>query len=400
VTDSANTQTHFQMLGAVTQALANGELVLHYQPKVNMRRGTVVGFEALLRWQHPRDGLVPPLSFLPLVEQTDLIIAIGEWVIDQALAQLTHWADAGTVWPISVNIAARHFHQPDFVARLQAMLARYPRVLPQWLDIEILESVALHDIAQVSHTITACQSMGVTFSLDDFGTGYSSLSYLKRLPAQTLKIDRAFVRDILDDKDDLALTEAIIALSTVFGRSVIAEGVESAEQGVLLMRLGCDVAQGFGIAKPMPIEAVAAWAKQYVPDPSWCAWAAVRWELSDFPLMVAQHDHLDWVKRVVMAVEGASLSLTAAQLSDHHQCRFGHWYDSHGLQHYGHLPEYLAIAPVHQQVHVLGPEIIRLHDAGDDTQARALCTELMALKDQILLLLNRLQSAILANQKF
>ncbi len=396
VNENINTTAHYQMLASVTQALANDELVLYFQPKVNMRRGTVVGFEALLRWQHPRDGLVPPLSFLPQVEDSDLIIDIGELVIEQALAQLARWAKAGLVWPVSVNIAARHFQQANFVARLQTLLARYPSVPPQWLNIELLESVALEDIQKVSRTMAACNALGVTLSLDDFGTGYSSLSYLKRLPAKVLKIDRSFVRDILDDKDDLALTEAIIALSVVFSRDVVAEGVENAEQGVLLMRLGCDVAQGFGIARPMPADEVIPWVQQFQPDPKWATWAHVQWDLRDFPLLVAQHDHLHWVKRLVMAVDGANLSLSAAKLSNYHQCRFGHWYDGPGAQQYGHLAEFAAIGQVHEQVHSLGSEIIRWRDAGDLTQARVMCGRLLALKDQVLLLLGQLQGAVLS----
>ncbi|HOE40063.1 MAG TPA: EAL domain-containing protein [Rhodoferax sp.] len=395
VAHDTDTSAHYRILASVTHALKHHELVLHYQPKVNMRSGQVVGFEALLRWQHPRDGLVPPLSFLPLVEETDLIIDIGEWVIDQALAQLASWGAAGHVWPVSVNIAARHFHQSDFVQRLQALLARHPSVPHQWLDIEVLESVAMRDIAQVQRTIKACQALGVTFSLDDFGTGYSSLSYLKYLPTETLKIDRAFVRDILDDKDDLALTEAIITLSTVFNRNVVAEGVELAEQGVLLMRLGCDVAQGFGIAKPMPASEVQAWALEYTPAPSWGAWADVRWELSDFPLLVAQYDHLQWVKRVVMAVDGGNLGLTASQLTDHHQCRLGHWYYGHGMARYGHLAEFKALESVHQLVHQTGVEIIRLRDAGQMDEARVACAQLLGMKDGILKLLDGLGKAVL-----
>jgi len=269
IEQNAITSAHYQMLERVTQALKLGELMLHYQPKVNMRSGQVGGFEALLRWQHPRDGMVPPLSFLPMVEESDLIIDIGEWVIDQALAQLASWGAGGHVWTVSVNIAARHFHQDDFVERLQALLARYPNVPPQWLDLEVLESVAMRDIVQVQRTMKACQALGVSFSLDDFGTGYSSLSYLKYLPTQTLKIDRSFIRDILFDKDDLALVEAIIKLSTVFNRQIVAEGVELAEQGALLMRLGCDVAQGFGIAKPMPASDIEAWDRQFKSQQKW-----------------------------------------------------------------------------------------------------------------------------------
>lgn len=262
--------TH-QTVARVRQALSKGELCLHYQPKVNMRSGRVLGFEALLRWRHPIKGLVTPIEFLPLVEQTDLIVEIGEWVIDQALAQMQRWQEAGHAWPVSVNIAARHFHRGDFVERLERLLAQHVAVPAHMLDLEIVESVAIENIQRVSQCLEACQQLGVQFSLDDFGTGYSSLSYLKRLRTRTIKIDKSFVRDILHDQDDLALTQAVISLATAFGRQVIAEGLETVEHGLVLMDLGCDIAQGYGIARPMPPEAVIAWAGEYVQPPQWAA---------------------------------------------------------------------------------------------------------------------------------
>lgn len=262
--------TH-QTVERVRQALVAGEFRLHFQPKVNMRRGEVVGFEALLRWQHPQNGMVPPREFLPLVEDTDLIIDIGEWVMDQVLAQLHRWQQAGQGWPISINIAARHFQRADFVDRLRQVLARHAQVAPRMLDLEIVESVAIENIQHVSACLQACQALGVQFSLGDFGTGYSSLSYLKRLRTQTIKIDKSFVRDILNDRDDLALTTAVIGLARAFGRQVIAEGLESLEHGELLLRLGCEVAQGYFIARPMPPAEVPAWVAGFVAPSQWQA---------------------------------------------------------------------------------------------------------------------------------
>jgi len=258
-----------QTVQHIRQALVAGELCLHYQPKVNLRCGTVVGFEALLRWQHPERGLVKPGDFLQLIEQTDLIVDVGEWVIDQALAQMHQWQVAGHCWAVSVNIAARHFQREDFVGRLQQLLAQHPDVEPYRLDLEIAESVAINNIQRVTQHLHACQALGVRFSLDDFGTGYSSLSYLKRLPTQTIKIDKSFVRDILHDKDDLALTKAVIGLARAFGREVIAEGLETLEHGQLLMRMGCEVAQGYFIARPMPAGDVPAWVEGFAPPLQW-----------------------------------------------------------------------------------------------------------------------------------
>jgi diguanylate cyclase (GGDEF)-like protein/PAS domain S-box-containing protein len=260
--------TH-QTVERVRQALAAGELRVHFQPKVNMRRGVVVGFEALLRWEHPQNGMVPAREFLPLVEETDLIIDIGEWVMDQVMMQLDRWQQAGQGWPISVNIAARHFQRADFVDRLRRVLDRHARVAPQMLDLEIVEAVAIENIQHVSACLQACQALGVQFSLGDFGTGYSSLNYLKRLRTQTIKIDKSFIRDILHDRDDLALTTAVIGLARAFGRQVIAEGLESIEHGELLLQLGCDVAQGYFIARPMPAVEVPGWVEGFVAPPQW-----------------------------------------------------------------------------------------------------------------------------------
>ena len=255
----------FDTVIRVHQALHDGELCLHYQPKISLSSGAVIGFEALLRWQHPRDGLILPQYFIPLIEQSDLIVEIGEWVIDQALSQIEQWADLGHSWSVSVNIAALHLKKENFVKSLKFLLDSHPNVLPQMLDIEITESVVIEHLSHVTQCLIACQDLGVTFSLDDFGTGYSSLSYLKQLPTQSIKIDKSFIRDILIDKDSLGLTKAIIGLAKLFNREVIAEGVETVEHEVLLMNLGCDVAQGYGIAKPMPVEKVLSWVAKFVP---------------------------------------------------------------------------------------------------------------------------------------
>ncbi|MEQ1668672.1 MAG: EAL domain-containing protein, partial [Sulfuriferula sp.] len=374
---------NLQTLKRIKQALHNNEFILHYQPKVNMRTGVIVGMEALLRWQDPEQGMIPPLHFLPQVEKNELIIDIGIWVMDLALQQISAWFKAGKSWVVSINIAALHFSSGHFLQHLKDALARYPDVPPDLLEIEILESVALGDINQVNQLIASCQTLGVSFSLDDFGTGYSSLNYLKHLPAETIKIDQSFVRDILDDRDDLIMVEAVINMGRVFKRKVIAEGVETAEHGVLLMRLGCDFAQGYGIAKPMPAIQVLDWANAYVADPAWAMWADTQWELNDFPLLVAQYDHLKWVKQLVLSVEHHHVTLDQAEITDVHQCRFGHWYHGCGAQRYSQLDEFTAIEPLHNQVHATGAAIIQACKNGDKEQAKILCTTLLVTKDNI-----------------
>jgi EAL domain-containing protein (putative c-di-GMP-specific phosphodiesterase class I) len=179
------------------------------------------------------------------------------------------WQGAGLDFGVSVNVGARQLQQIEFVARLQSILAAHPKVKVGYLELEVLETTALEDIAQVSQVIEACAQIGVMFALDDFGAGYSSLTYLRRLKVQTLKIDQSFVRDMLDDPDALAILKGIIGLAEAFKREVIAEGVETIEHGSRLLQLGCELAQGYGIARPMPAEQLPAWASVWQPDTAW-----------------------------------------------------------------------------------------------------------------------------------
>ena len=255
----------------IQQAITHNELVLYYQPKVHMRTGEVIGAEALIRWQHPERGLLPPAAFLPAIEGHALSISLGEWVIDAALAQMAAWQAQGLELSVSVNIGSLQLQHEGFVAHVAGALARYPTVPPQRLEIEILETSALQDIAHVSSVVRACQALGVRFALDDFGTGYSSLSYLKRLPAELIKIDQSFIRDMLGDVEDLAIVKGVIGLARAFNREVIAEGVETTAHGCALLLLDCALAQGYGIARPMPADALPHWLASWQPDPAWKA---------------------------------------------------------------------------------------------------------------------------------
>lgn len=262
--------TQLQEKDAIKQALTNGELTLYYQPKVNMHLGTVSGAEALIRWNHPTRGLVPPSEFIPVIEKDiDATIALGEWVVDASLKQIEVWQKQGLDIKVSVNISPKHMVQANFAVRLEEILAQNETVSPKALELEITETAVIDDIEQVANTIKKCREIGISFALDDFGVGYSSLSYLRRLPVEAIKIDRSFVRDMLEDTDDLALVSSVISLGNSFGLDVVAEGVESAEHGVALMGLGCQYAQGYGISKPIMADDFSSWVKAYLPDPSW-----------------------------------------------------------------------------------------------------------------------------------
>lgn len=250
-------------------ALAQGDFCLYYQPKVDMREGRVVGVEALIRWRHTERGLIPPGEFLPLLEGSALEIRVGEWVIDTVLGQMDAWRAAGLDLPVAINIAPPHLARNDFAERLKELLDRHPDTPAGRLELEVLESVALDDIEHVSRLIETCRKIGVAFALDDFGTGYSSLTYLKRLPVDLIKIDQSFVCNMLGNSEDMAIIEGVIGLAEAFHTNVIAEGVEKVEQGRLLIQLGCQLGQGYGIAPPMPAKDVPGWITAWRPDPSW-----------------------------------------------------------------------------------------------------------------------------------
>jgi diguanylate cyclase (GGDEF)-like protein/PAS domain S-box-containing protein len=270
--DLLNEQTqrgHHENLAHLEQALRAQEFVLHYQPKVNMRTGEVVGLEALLRWQHPQRGLLAPAEFLLLIEGHALEIDLDNWVLETALAQISAWHQQGLYLPVSVNLSAQQLQHADFLPKLAELLRKYPDCSPGQLELEILESSALQDLDRVTHLISACRALGVGFALDDFGTGYSSLLYLKRLPIQTIKIDRSFVHDMLTAPQGLAILEGVLGLARAFRLRPIAEGVEQLAQGEALLDLGCELAQGYGISPALPSADVADWIAGWRTPDAW-----------------------------------------------------------------------------------------------------------------------------------
>jgi diguanylate cyclase (GGDEF)-like protein len=369
---------HHESIEHIRRALAANEFVLHYQPKVNMRTGQVIGVEALIRWQHPEQGLLPPAAFLPVIEDNPLAVSLGEWVIDTALSQIEGWGKNGLDIQVSVNIGANQLQQSNFVERLQVILEKHPGVSPSCLELEVLETSALQDVVQVSKVIEACQQIGLTFAIDDFGTGYSSLTYLKRLPAHVLKIDQSFVRDMLDDPEDLAILDGVLGLAKAFRRQAIAEGVESVGHGVMLLQLGCELAQGYGIARPMPAGSLPGWVQDWRPD---ALWAAVRpLGSDDLPLLYAGAEHRAWVAAVEDALHDERIS---APSLDPHQCRFGLWLDA--AKQTGQLAQstLASIDSLHLQVHALAAEVLDMHSRKRTGDAQVRLASLYQLRDQL-----------------
>jgi len=380
-------------LARLETALAEGEFCLYYQPKVDMRAGTVIGAEALIRWHHPERGLLLPGEFLPLLEGSALEIQIDAWVIDTALAQMDAWRTTGLDLPVSVNLAPPHLARNDFVERLKVLLDRHPSLPADRLELEVLESVALDDIEHVSRLIGDCRSIGVSFALDDFGTGYSSLTYLKRLPVDLIKIDQSFVRDMLGNTEDMSIIEGVIGLAEAFHIGVIAEGVETVEQGLALILLGCSLGQGYGIARPMPAQDMPGWITAWVPDPSWQQ-THTTWSRDDAVLLGAELDHRIWVDELQTCLDGGTPNDTRLPPMDFHLCRFGRWYQGPGRLRYSGIAEFQVIDPLHQRIHAVGEEISALWRTGRNDEAGTSMAELKALRDDLVAQLHALAKAI------
>lgn len=368
-----------ESLEQIRQALAERQFALYYQPKVNMRTGEVIGAEALIRWQHPQRGLLSPALFLPVVEDNALAIDLGEWVIDTALTQIETWHADGISTPVSVNVGALQLQHPDFVLRLRTLLSRHPRVNHGELELEILETSALEDFVGVTQVMAACQELGVGFALDDFGTGYSSLTYLKQLPVGLLKVDQSFVRDMLDDPGDLAILEGVLGLATAFRRQVIAEGVETLAQGEMLLRLGCEWAQGYAIARPMPAQDFLRWRSTWDAPPAWKALEPI--SRDRLPALFAAVEHRAWICAIVHYLSGKR---DMPPERDTHQCRFGHWLDHGGRALLLHEGTDHAVDELHRDIHRLAAELITLKRDGRPDEVQTDICELHRLRDQLL----------------
>jgi c-di-GMP phosphodiesterase len=243
------------------EALIREQFYLVYQPQISYRDHRIVGVEALIRWQHPEHGLVPPDLFIPLAEQNGTIIAIGEWVLDQACRQLREWHDQGFILRMAVNLSTVQLHHAELPRVINNLMQMY-RLPPRSLELEVTETGLMEDISTAAQHLLSLRRSGALIAIDDFGTGYSSLSYLKSLPLDKIKIDKSFVQDLLDDDDDATIVRAIIQLGKSLGMQVIAEGVETAEQEAYIISEGCHEGQGYFYSKPLPTRELSAYLKQ------------------------------------------------------------------------------------------------------------------------------------------
>jgi len=346
-------------LSEINSALNNDEFTLYFQPNVNMKTGKILGVESQLYWQHPKKGLLKPAEFLPHLKRNSIEIKLGEYLINKAFKQLSIWSQSGKSLSLSVKLGSLYIQHPEFIDNLNNLIQKYPNVKPEYFEIEILEVSALEDIYNTSKIINSCRKLGISFTLDSFGSGYSSLTYLKLLPAEKLKIDGEFIKNMLHSPDELSIIEGTLGLARAFHLKVIADGVESLAQGKLLLKQGCEIAQGSYIAQSMHAEDLDDWMNNWKPEPKWMNETAISHD--DLPLLFAEVDHQAWIKAIKDYLHN-NINNNLPPL-DMKLCRFGKWLDHEGKTRYGKHESFKQIEHLHEQVHLLAIEIIEKHSS-------------------------------------
>ena len=381
--------TRHTKLGEIREALNADQFELYYQPKVNMRTGFVFGVEALIRWIHPDKGLIPPLDFLPIIEETPLEIEIGDWVIKQALAQLSIWKALGIELEVSVNISSNHLQSKGFISKLEQSLSNHKNIDSSDLQLEILESSVLSDLKTVGQIINRCRKqVGVNVALDDFGTGYSSLTHLRNLSANTIKIDQTFVRNMLEDPSDYAIIDGIIGLTRSFDREIIAEGVETNEQGLVLILMGCEEAQGYGIAKPMPAEKICDWLKRYQSNSEWIACGNRSLTLQESKIEIFKLTFSQWKQQFLSNIQSASDDAKSWPITDKSKCPCGTWI-KRAKQEQLFEGSWLAILDqAHDSLHRIADELLFKYNDGDIYYAKKNLPSLQSSFEEVDSLIN------------
>lgn len=370
-------------LEEIEAAMQAGEFELYYQPKLNVKTGNLLAFEALARWQHPEKGLLGPFKFLPVLEGQPLGRRFGYWVIESALEHVRLWQKAGKDFGVSVNIDGYLLEQKDFLDQLGRVLNRFSDVNPNKLTLELLESSALDDMDQVTRVIEQIRSFGIRMAIDDFGSGYASLSYLKQLPVNELKIDQSFIKDIFEKPQGLAILEGVISMSHAFDVLIVAEGVETEEHIDLLLKLGVEFMQGYEISRPMEVGKVLEWVESYRTKPDWKTVEVL--DRDSIVMLMAVLEHRAWTRTVIESVEDVKSS--GIELSSPYSCGFGRWLYSHGKSHLS-KQRFYELELVHNEIHQVGGMVMQLKHQGQQDEALAELDRFIELKERLLELLN------------
>jgi diguanylate cyclase (GGDEF)-like protein/PAS domain S-box-containing protein len=375
--DSCVDSSH-KNINAAIEGFNKRQYLMHYQPIVNLHSGEVLGFESLIRWQHPQRGILMPSYFFSLIEDTDVELMVDEWAIESVLGQLSEWSSRYEIPPVSINISAKYLTQEDFKNRITALLKKYPEVTPESIVLEVNQADVLCDIKRFSEVLEACSDLGVKFALDNFCSGPLMLTYLKQLSVNIVKIDQKFTRNLLEKTDNLAILEGITGFASAFNRQVVAEGVESIEQGLLLLKMGCQLGQGYQISRPMPANKVPYWMSDWKPSQSWMLQKSYSRE--DYSALYATVEHQAWISDIERYLYWDKDNIPEI---DHGTCSFGKWLSTEGNARYGERPIFVSLQRVHEEMHDLARHLLRLHYKGNHSQAKAGLEKMYILRDRL-----------------
>jgi EAL domain-containing protein (putative c-di-GMP-specific phosphodiesterase class I) len=338
-------------------AIKTNQFVLYYQPKVDMKHNKVIGLEALLRWRHPEKGLLYPNEFFPLIEQdSNLMIELGKWVFENAFRELESWHIQGLDIKLNINVSSHEIQEQNFSLHLKKLFTKHKSIKPNSIEIDLIETSAFNNFELTSKTLKECQHLGVSIAIDDFGTGYASLHYLKKLPMNTIKIDKSFVIDLLHTGSSISIIEASLGLAHAFSTDIVAEGVESEEHGKILLQLGCNIGQGFAIAKAMPAEDVIDWINSYKGYSSWSKAKAL--DDNERAILYACVEHRSWVYSIENFIKNENDKLP--QL-DESACYLGSWIKNN-VSRYATYPQFKQLEALHLEIHSYAEELLLSND--------------------------------------
>ncbi len=383
------------LMAEFSRAIEDSQLLLHFQPIISLRSRALAGVEALVRWNHPERGLLLPGSFLPDIAGTELLVSMGDWVLERALEHLSRWSTRGLDVPISINVDLLQLRREDFVPRLFALLDAHPEIPADRLELEILETSTAEGFHEFPEVLRRIHGRGVRLAIDDFGTGYSSLSYLKNLPVDTLKVDRGFVMGMLDNRENLAIIESIASLARIFGHSVVAEGMERPEFIPLLQKLGCDFAQGYAIARPMVEEDFLAWEIGWrsikAPEPFRPISPA-----PEISVLSKEVEYFVWLQGVLsLAQKACFVALSPEEESYFQRSPLHLGKDGETESVYRSIPTFTQLESAHKEADALSCRLLDPIRERDLEAIRDISRQMLLLRDEILGLYGTLQKEVL-----
>lgn len=391
---SANLST----IKRIEKAITEEQFKLYYQPITDCSKGKVVGVEALIRWHHPVLGIRLPAEFLPLIEQDKIIFKIGTWVLNTAIQQIDKWRSEGLDLQVSINISAHLLLRHGLDKMFEHALQNHNIELFNNLTIEITENTALEDMETVNAIMRQYEEKGISFALDDFGTGYSSLTHLKHLASSTLKIDQGFIREMLFNPDDLAIVQGIIGLANAFQNEVVAEGVETIEQVLILLELGCQNIQGYSIAHPMPAEKISGWVRDFKPDPRWRVAHSSYPMRVDFELLLIEVSHRHWLEKIRQMKTDSSKTHDACS-ANYINCRLTKWYTQVGLPSYSPRQELQKIDALHKKVHDIAECFLNCNKEKQPEKVEEISKQLNVANEKLVYALREFRTSVVSEEE-